>query len=256
MGSSLIDTQVHVAIPSYKRAGEVLTLDVAPFAWVWVPESQGDDYRKHYGDRVITIPDELDGNSARKRNAILDKSPCPWVVLMDDDVTKFTMFEGGRRHTLNPSGVARMIERGFELAYQLGVRIWGINTNSDPIAYRCFTPLALLSPVLGPFLGILGTELRYDEWVRSKDDYDFWIQHIHKDHQTLRLNMYNYYHKIADNAGGTVSIRSQAYEKEGIQRMRVKWGDKVFTGRSMSGGRSSTGMNTLNTIVKAPIPGC
>ena len=57
-----MDPRIHVAIKSYKRAGRVTTLAVAPFASVWVPESQGDAYRKHYGARVITIPDECDGS--------------------------------------------------------------------------------------------------------------------------------------------------------------------------------------------------
>ncbi|GAI75871.1 unnamed protein product [marine sediment metagenome] len=89
----MIDTQIHVAIKSYKRAGRVKTLVPFPFAWVWAPESQGDEYREHYGDRVITIPDELDGNLGRKQNAILDRAPCPWVLLLDDDIPRIGYWE-------------------------------------------------------------------------------------------------------------------------------------------------------------------
>ena len=90
----MIDEKIHVAIKSYKRAGRVKTLSVAPFAWVWVPDSQGDEYRAHYGDRVLTIPREEDGNLCRKSNAILNRSPCPWTLILDDDITAIRYFAG------------------------------------------------------------------------------------------------------------------------------------------------------------------
>lgn len=147
----LIDTKIHVAIRSYKRAGRVTTFDHFPFAYIWVPESQGDEYRKYHGDRVITIPDELDGNIVRKTNAIMDRTPLPWLVILDDDITHIGKWEDGGHEWLKPEGIAWLLMQGFIMAEELGVLLWGINQVKDPMAYRTMTPFSLLSPVLGPF---------------------------------------------------------------------------------------------------------
>ena len=56
---------IHVAIKSYKRADVMTTHEIVPFAHVWIPESQEAEYKAVH-DKIITIPDELDGNVSRK----------------------------------------------------------------------------------------------------------------------------------------------------------------------------------------------
>jgi hypothetical protein len=251
-----IDERIHVAIRSYRRAGRVTSLACFPFAFVWVPESQGEEYRRHYGDRVITIPDECDGNTSRKFNAILDRSPKKWTLILDDDITRLGMFEGGYRHAVGPEQLAEMIVHHFELAEALGVRLWGINVNHDPTGYRAFCPLNLLAPILGPFSGHLDPELRYDESVPAKEDYDFWLQNIRRYHKSLRVNKYHYMHDHGQKSGGFVSMRTAELERNCIQRLIEKWGSSVVKAGGMKGRRHSSGENILNTRVTVPIQGC
>ena len=246
---------IHVAIKSYKRAGMVKTLDVMPFGYVWVPESQGDEYREQYGDRVVTIPDELDGNLSRKQNAILGRSPSPWTLIVDDDISRIGCFEDGGKRFLGPDEVWWMIGHGFDLAAQLGVELWGINPLKDDLGYNTYKPFNLLSVICGPFHGHLAPTLRYDESVLSKDDYDFWLQNIRVHRKTLRLNRYHYVHDHGIGSGGLTCFRSLEYEKQGIERMKQKWG-KAFSAKGMAGGKSASGKNILNTTVRVPIPGC
>jgi hypothetical protein len=249
-------TDVYVAIKSYKRAGKVRTLDVFPFAYVWVPESQGDDYRRFYGDRVVTIPDAEDGNLCRKQNAILNRTPSEYTLILDDDIPSIGVFERGRsRHRMLPDEIARMIAQGFTLAEDLGVSLWGINQYTDPMAYDTYQPFSLLGPVLGPFHGHIRPTLRYDESVLGKDDYDFWLQTIRKDHRTLRLEKYSYQHDHGKLAGGWVSQRTEENERAGIARMTQKWGG-YYRGQGMAGGKSATGQNYLNSRIQIPIKGC
>jgi len=252
----MIDTQIHVAIKSYKRAGKVKTLEAVPFAWVWVPESQGAEYREHYEDRVITIPDHLDGNLGRKQNAILDGSPCPWTVILDDDISGIGYWEDGDHFWMSPEQIQGTIEHAFILASDLGVELWGINQRKDEMCYRLFEPLNFLSPVLGPFHGHLSPTLRYDESVLGKDDYDFWLQNIRAHRKTLRLNKYHYSHDHGKASGGFVSMRTMAAEREGIRQLQKKWGSKVVRPGGSAGGKSATGDNILNTLIRHPIPGC
>ncbi len=251
----MIDTQIHVAIRSYKRAGRVRTLDTVPFAWIWVPESQESEYCDHYGDRVKAIPDHLDGNLGRKMNTILDNSPCPWTLILDDDIPRIGYWEDGDHFWMTPDEIEWLIEQGFVLANDLGVRLWGLNQNKDELIHYTYRPFSLLSPILGPFTGHLDPVLRYDESVLGKDDYDFWLQNIRKHRKTLRLNKYHYIHDGGSLAGGFVSMRTMKREQEGVRRMQEKWG-KLFKPGGAAGGKSATGQNILNSLVKVPIPGC
>lgn len=248
--------RIHVAIKSYKRAGRVTTFGPFPFASVWVPESQTEQYQWHYGDRVMTIPDACDGNLCRKSNAILDRSPRDWTLILDDDISRVGMWEGGQRHWLTPDEIAVLIDHHFDLASRLGVRLWGINQNFDPTSYRVFCPLNLLAPILGPFNGHLIPELRYDETVLGKDDYDFWLQNIHKYHRTMRANKYHYVHDHGKRSGGFVSMRTADVERQGADRLVDKWGGDVVRPGGVKGKRWSTGKNILNTRIIVPINGC
>ena len=251
----MLDERIHVAIRSYQRAGMVTTFAVAPFAFVWVPESQAAEYERHYPGRVVAIPDHLDGNLGRKTNAILDRTPADWTLVLDDDITRVCYWEGGPRHTMTPPQFAAMIEHHFCLADEIGAKLWGVNQNTDELVYRTQTPFSLLAPILGPLGGHLRNTLRYDERMTLKDDYDFWLQHIRRHRRTLRANKYHYTHDHGKKPGGCVAQRSMEVERELARRMRRKWGHLYKLGGTR-GGRSATGKNVLNSKVHVPIPGC
>lgn len=246
----------YFVIKSYKRAGTVKTIKVVPFADIWVPESQGDDYRKFYGDKVKTIPDGEDGNLCRKQNAILNRTPSDWTVILDDDITSFGYWEDGDHLRMNPDQIYAMAVNMFTIAEDLGIELWGIQQNHDELLYQTFRPFSLLAPVLGPFHGHIRPTLRYDESVLGKDDYDFWLLNIRKFHKTLRANKYHYVCDHGKMKGGFVSMRSMDQEKKAVERMTQKWGPKVFREGGTAGGRSATGENILNSRLTIPIEGC
>jgi hypothetical protein len=255
-----LSDKIHVAIKSWKRAGKVTTADVMPFAFIWVPDSQAAEYERHYPGKVLAIPDAEDGNLCRKSNAILNRSPKPWTLIMDDDVTSIHRFEDRKDSELSPSEIAELITRGFELAAAVGVKLWGINQNSDEMAFKPCAPFALLSPILGPFNGHLEPELRYDETVGGKDDYDFWLQNIRKHRRTLRINKYHYLHDHGSKPGGFVSMRTMENERSAVKRMEQKWGTDVFrVGGSPGANRRrdiNPNGNILNSRVTVPLAGC
>lgn len=254
----MLNPKIHVAIRSYRRAGKVETLGVVPFASVWVPESQAAEYRAAHGaERIVAIPDELDGDPGRKCQAILDLTPSPrkWTLILDDDISQIGRHEDGTTRRLDPVEVADLIEKGFDLADQLGVTMWGINQGSDALWYDTFEPFNLLGPILGPFVGHLAPRVRYDPTMLGKDDYDFWLQTIRRERRTLRLNKFHYHHGHGANPGGFVSMRTREVEERGVDRMAAKWGKLYACGGSAGGGRAS-GRNILNSKIRLPIPGC
>jgi hypothetical protein len=248
---------IHIAVPSYKRAGEVRTLKVCPTAKLYCPQSQYNEYCLHYGDEsIIAVPDEQDGNVARKRNYILDHAPSPYLLILDDDVSKIGLWDDGEKIILNSDELLYFIVKWFNIAQDLGCTMWGVNQSDDPLVYNTLRPLSLLAPILGPFNGHLNTEVRYDENIPLKEDYDFWLASIKKYRKTLRVNKAFYIHDHGAMAGGVVSQRTVEREILSSERMAKKWG-RLFRAGGGTGGRSDNkNRNLLNAQVRSPIPGC
>lgn len=225
---------LNIIIPSYKRAGQVAGYDYFKSARICIPGAQKDDYLKHYDtDRLIIIPNESDGNVARKRNWILRNISRP-LLMVDDDVKGLSMSEKGSRRrlkqniALTPSQAQRVIMDGFNMAQQWRCVLWGVNVNTDGRNYQQYKPFSLTQMVLGPFQGHLQHDLYFDERMGTKDDYDFNLQALAKYRKILRLNKYAYDCLHGSNAGGIVSSRSQEREIKYCRAIMKKWGERVI----------------------------
>jgi len=230
----LIDSgKIHVAIISYGRPKSVKTLDVFPFATIWVCESQEADYRSSYGSSVRSIPDELDGSCARKRNAVLDLCPSPWILMLDDDVTRVSLYEGGEKYDLSPSDLRLWICHCFQLAEELGVHLWGVRTHDDPLYYQTYTPFSLLKPIYGPLYGHLSHSLRFDEEIRTMDDIAMWLLQIYTYRRTLRFNKVVLAHHQAIIEKGDANVeggidKTLALARADHLRMVSQFGPAIF----------------------------
>lgn len=241
-----------VFIPSYKRAGLVTSDRVFKNADIVIPESQYEDYKKHHyynGCKLRVIPDEADGNIARKRNYIMDHFADEYegrIALVDDDYDHFGIFVDRKAYEMDVDQVEDLLMNGFQMCEQLGTVMWGVNVQSDPKFYKETTPFSLLSPVLGPFLAFCNNPLRFDERLYLKEDYDMSLQVLHKYHKLLRFNNYYYEVNHFNRAGGVVSYRTKDGEVEQLELMQKKWGKKVVR-YNLS--------KSVNPIVKVPLKG-
>ena len=254
---------VNIVIPSYKRAGAVKGYRYFRTARIVIPESQADDYRAHYDPaRLIVIPDEADGNIARKRNWILRNVPRP-LVMIDDDVRAVMMTEGkydaagkfiggsAQRIRLTPAQAENLIVNGFNLAYSWGCPLWGLNVNTDGRNYQQYKPFSLTLPILGPFQGHLEHDLLCDERLDMKDDYDFSLQALNKYRKILRMNKYAYDCAHADNKGGIVAMRTMKRETDACRAIERKWGRDII--RYPLNPKKQTEL--LNGVLNVPIAG-
>jgi hypothetical protein len=221
-----------------------------------VPDSEFDEYAAVHGEsNVNAVPDEFDGHPGCKKNYILDNAPSDRICIMDDDISVLSFWEGGARQYFSPPVFSEFIAHGFDLAEQLGVRLWGMNQGKDAMLYRTQHPISRLSPVLDPFLCHIKPELRYDERFLLKSDYDFWLQNIQKYRSTLRFNKYHYTHDHGVAPGGIVSFRTLEKEQEMVYQLQRKWGSDIVQSRSSKGGKNSTGDNVLNIKIDIPLKG-
>lgn len=227
---------MNVIIPSYKRSHDLKGKDYFFMAKYCVPESQKDEYIKEVGkDRVITLPDNEDGDIVKKRNWILKNIPRP-LIMIDDDVSEIGYYESRNgkvdgnhsRKTLDKNKLIDFFKHNFQLAQDFGCKMWGISQNQDNRIYKEFLPFNLSNIILGPFQAHLEHNLLFDNKVGTKDDYDMALQQLHKYKKVLRLNKFHYLCEHGDNKGGIVSYRSKEKEIEYCKQIMLKWGKKII----------------------------
>ena len=223
---------MNIIIPSYKRSHTLKSKDYFFMAKYCVPESQKDEYIKEVGkDRVITLPDNEDGDIVKKRNWILKNIPRP-LIMIDDDVSCLVYWDKRKDNYLSKTFpkdlLVDLFEEFISVANQFDVKLFGVAQNKDDRQYKEFTPFNLSNIVLGPFQGHLNHNLTFDEKVGSKDDYDMALQQLQKYQKVLRFNKFAYDCEHGDNKGGIVSYRSKEKEIEYCKQIMLKWGKKII----------------------------
>lgn len=242
-----------VNIISYGRAKDVVTAQWLHKANIVVPNSQKAEYELYNPNNpIIGIPDELDGNTSRKRNATLDLFKGEDVTIVDDDMKAVGYFEDGRNNIVREDYFLEFCENMYQMCKEVGTILWGVNVQSDRKFYREYSPFSLSSVVLGPWSNIVNTDnLRYREEIYLKEDYDFSLQVLNKYRKILRNNKWFYVSEHIKNSGGLASKRNFDREREHALRFQKIWGSKIVDLKRKTQG----GNVTINPIVRIPIKG-
>lgn len=241
---------IEVLSPSRRRAKLVTShMAIANVRYV-VHEEEAEEYIKQ-GHNIKICPDNIAGNIARIRNWILDNSGKN-IVMVDDDIKKIVFFESRKKKVFNPEESYQFLEKGFELAKEFNVKLWGVNLVNDPSAYRDFSPFSLSNVVLGPFSCFLDMDLRYDERLSLKEDYDMAIQVLNKYRKILRINFVHYECSHQNLSGGCSIYRTRNRELEQFELLQKKWGNKII---QRDKAKSNSVIQDINPIVRIPIKG-
>lgn len=248
-----------IACPSYLRP-KVETLDRYPHTRVYVAESEFSDYvsANRKGSDIVAVPDSVQGNLCRVRNYILDTEfdgGADGVLIIDDDMNAICRHEqrgtfGYERHELDEAELYAFIEQGFILCEEWGYKFWGVNCVLDPKAYRQQAPFNTTKYIGGPFQAHLKNDIRYDERLPLKEDYDITLQHQKRYGGGLRFNAYYYICKQAEQDGGCATYRNIQEEKRQFDLLQKKWGDKIIRLD-----KASKRGYDFNPIIKSPIKG-
>lgn len=255
--------RISVCCPSYKRP-KVKTLNYIPYCKVYVAESEYDVYRKENPDaEIVTMPDKVQGNVARVRNYILDKEfeENDAVCMVDDDLYRLNRFVvegnyGYKKEEITSDEFMDFLQKYTLLCEEFGYKLWGVNCNQDALSYRHCAPFSLSSIVLGPFGVHLKNDIRYDERLYLKEDYDIAIQHLNKYRGILRVNFVHYECLQSVNEGGCAASRNQKREKEQFELLQKKWGKKIVREDTSNKGKTAKiKVFDYNPIIKVPIKG-
>lgn len=251
--------KIGVFAPSYKRADMVKTHLILSNVIYVVMESEAKDYRAR-GLNVRSIPDEVQGNVARVRNYILENCIGEKGVMVDDDLEMFKRwdFENGMPIQKQMAGedVMELIENGFIMLEESGFKLFGLNIIGDKGSYREYTPISFTNWVSGSFMGIIKTDIRFDERIPLKEDYDFCLQHLNKYRGLLRFNSVSMVKKDHGNVGGCADMRTLQFEREQMELFTRKWGTKIVKqDTTKKKGMKKEMTFDINPVIKVPIKG-
>ena len=260
--------KISINCPSYKRP-KVETFAYLPFVKVWVDNKEYDDYIKAnpgFEKNIISCPDGIQGNVSRIRNYILDtefNNGADVVCIVDDDLKGIYHFEKKDDYAyyevlLQADEFELFLEKYSLLCEEFGFKYWGVNINKDALNYKHCLPFNTKGFVGGPFQVFLkGNELRYDESLPLKEDYDMSLQNCNKYRGCLRVNKYHYNCKQSKQKGGCATYRNYEREEKQLRALQKKWGtDIVKQDKSKQAKSKKTKMNIdYNPIIRIPIKG-
>jgi len=236
--------------PSYKRTEKSISQINYPFFKIVVMEAEAEAYKAN-GNDIVVCPDRVQGNVCRVRNWILrENADADCVVIMDDDCSYIGKYLEQSQVRLSPDDLEEMCEMATIMAYDMDVKMWGLNCVVDKMAYREATPFSFTSYVGSPFTAHCKTDIFFDEGLPLKEDYDITLQHLNRHRRVLRLNQYHYDVKQSKQAGGCATYRNMDEEKRQFRLLQKKWGSKIITEDKTS--RKSF---DYNPIMHVPIKG-
>lgn len=192
-----------ICVPSYRRAELCIADKYIKGVKIIVPESQEEEYRK-YHENVIAIPDELDWNISKKRNAILDLFPDDDIVMLDDDIIEFTKLENWKLTKLTWEFAIALFEMIIE----------DFDNNNCELAwvYPINNAFYMSNTKKAGFIGgscmifKRGFKERFNTSIMAKEDYEMTIMKFIRG-GVIRYNMFSYKNKEYSGIGGVTEQR-------------------------------------------------
>lgn len=242
--------EIKIVIPTYKRAGMVLTHKIAPHAILSVTRSEVPAYRALYPNvEIDEHPDDVAG-MAMKRQFIYDRFGD--VLMLDDDLSQvsrlYVASNKVRIQKMTPDEVYDLVQWAGNTARLCGCYLFGFNKNPSPIIYRPWQPIKLSGFVTGAAMGMLrGSRISFNPLVSGSIE-DFYASGINA-----------YYHRRAfidtrfcfvqeetfKRTGGMGATRTMDDEKEGTLFLRRQFGNVISMKEGMYGG-GAKGAKTVN----------
>lgn len=250
--------KISINCPSYKRP-KVETLKYLPYCKVWVSNEEAEEYERN-NEKINIELLSSQGNISRVRNEILEKEfsrGADVVCIIDDDMKGIYHYNkcdnnfGYKKGIVSADDFEEFIYNNTVLCSEFGFYLWGVNLNKDAQTYRHSTPFNTKAVILGPFsCHLKGSEIRYDERIPLKEDYDLSIQHLNKYRGILRVNKYHYDCKQSVQAGGCALMRNYQEEERQFNLLVKKWGSEI-----VKKDKTSKKKFDYNPIIKIPIKG-
>jgi len=212
-----------IAIPSKGRANVCTTQKIFKSAVFYVPESEVMQYSV-YSNRVVGVPNSVRGITAT-RNYILKHNDGVNVFFIDDDLqyvghVERTDLKYKVRRETEEKNIMPVIEKLFDITYQLGAKINGFFTVGNNLTNYSWNPFLMNGVCLGSCMGVINDGTYYfDEDYEVKEDYELTLRNLKDGRPTVRTNILFMQHEHTQLAGGCKDSRRIEKEKKALKML-------------------------------------
>lgn len=220
----------NIYIPSYNRSDLVRTYEYLGTGFIVVPESQKEDYKKKYGNAVLSIPDNKDGSVSKKRNAIIDlikeKETDGYGFIIDDDMVALKRKKENIK--LDGDQCLEILERLYIMAKDMCASFGGFDYSGDNMKLKDMNPFSLNKIIFGLTLVSVKDGLKYDERFRVNEDVEFYLQKMNSGRRLIKDNQY--YAEFYGQDGGSDSVikYTRNEQRKYATMINNKWGYKAM----------------------------
>lgn len=212
-----------IVIPSKGRAGVMTTQKIFKSAVIYVPEAEIHQYKIH-SNRIVGVPVNIKGITAT-RNWILKHKAGQDVFFIDDDLqycgyVERTELKYKVKRITDESIIIPVIERLFEITYQVGAKINGFFTVGNNLTNYSYNPFLFNGVCLGSCMGIINDGTYYfNEAYEVKEDYELSLRNIKDQRPIARTNILFMQHEHTKMAGGCRDSRRIDKEKNALKML-------------------------------------
>lgn len=217
----MLDNGVWIGIISHNRAANVSDMQrFAPLAtWYVKDEADAAAYRVAGAEHI-----SVSGGLIASRNRALEDAFARglWCLQLSDDLRRM-QFVAARRKVVDID-LEQSIAMIREAMARTGAYLGGVAATSSRVFAKPEKPVSTAAFILGDFMLVKSTPLRFDVNLRLKEDYDYTAQHLKNYGRVARCNLLLMTFLHHDNPGGVVDNRTDALEDETIAYLKQKWG--------------------------------
>lgn len=197
---------------------------VQPKDLCWMVRDQK-DYRDYKAAGAVHI--EVSGGLCESRNAGIDHAheQNRWCVQLSDDLKKVELAIS-KKKTVEIE-LSAVVEQIVVAMVATGARLGGVAPTANPFYFNPNRPLQQRHFIVGDLIVVAPTDLRFDENLKLKEDYDYTLQHISTYGKVARLSIVLAHFRHRNNSGGAVDFRTEDREQEAIAYLKEKWGSAI-----------------------------
>lgn len=217
-----------IALISHKRPKNVsrpIYKDILEEA-TWYIGSADDraEYAKNGAIKIVVSGGLVESRNKALVDAFSEHKDC---VMIEDDLRSLREATSTSRKdsvTIDVSHVIADMRRALYMDMREMFYLAGVSPTANEFYFDPNKPYSFTHFIVGSFIYVrLGCELRFDDRFRTKEDYDYTLQHIEKYKGALRLNYIMAEFEHYKNKGGVVDWRNDDVEAESIFKLKRKW---------------------------------
>ena len=168
------------------------------------------------------------GQLCHSRNVGIDAAQAAGgaCVQLSDDLTKLQVaVQGPGKLIAQTATFDECVRRILEGMAGVGARLGGAAPTANPFYANIKRPVHSGAFIVGDFI-VVGKDcdLRFNEHMTLKEDYDYTLQHVMRYGVVARRDdvLATFQHR--SNPGGAVAVRTAELEQENIAILRATWG--------------------------------